>query len=109
MVQSWRPAWEGESAWPGECGVHVKGREREFPQVLPTFSGAAVTGPGQGMTMPASEISHLGINPRWHRAEKRASGLKSNDSAGCCWLTPIILATHEAEIRGLWFKASLGK
>jgi hypothetical protein len=27
----------------------------------------------------------------------------------CWWLTLVILATQEAEIRGLWFKASLGK
>jgi hypothetical protein len=25
------------------------------------------------------------------------------------WLKPIILATHEVEIRGLWFKANSGK
>jgi hypothetical protein len=30
------------------------------------------------------------------------------ETAGCWWLTPVILATQEAEI-GLWFKARPGK
>jgi hypothetical protein len=29
--------------------------------------------------------------------------------ANCQWLTPVILAAWEAEIRRIWFKASLGK
>jgi hypothetical protein len=34
---------------------------------------------------------------------------KKKESAGHWWLKPVILATHEAEIRGSWFEVSLGK
>jgi hypothetical protein len=34
---------------------------------------------------------------------------KDEGRAGCWWFTPVILATWEAEIRRLWFKASSGQ
>jgi hypothetical protein len=38
--------------------------------------------------------------------EENRNGKKEGRKVRCQWLTPVILATQEAEIRGSWFKVS---
>jgi hypothetical protein len=45
---------------------------------------------------------------RFHLTAFRMPTIKKT-LARCQWLTPVILATKEAEIRGSWFKDILGK